>query len=61
MDKYKGKFRILSARLQHWDYGDNGSYFITACTENRTHFFGECIEGKMKLFTLGAIIQGFWY
>ena len=61
MDKYQGKFRIPSARLQHWDYGDNGSYFVTVCTENRTHFFGECKNGKMKLSTLGAIIQGFWY
>jgi putative transposase len=61
MDKFKGKYRIPSTRLQHWNYGDNGSYFITICTENRTHFFGECKNRKMKLSTLGAIVQGFWY
>jgi REP element-mobilizing transposase RayT len=61
MDKFKEKFRIPSARLQTWNYGNNGSYFITICTENRTHFFGECKDGNMKLSTLGAIVQGFWH
>lgn len=60
-EKYQGKYRIPSARLQNWDYGSDGAYFITICCKNRTHFFGECKDGKMKLSTQGAIVQGFWY
>ncbi len=41
MEKFKNKYRISSARLQTWDYGSNGAYFITICTKNKEHFFGE--------------------
>ena len=60
-DKFQNKYRIPSARHPNWDYGTNGVYFITICTKNRQYFLGECIEGKMKLSTAGAIAQGFWY
>ncbi len=39
-DKYQNKYRIPSARLQEWDYGWNGSYFVTICTQNRKCYFG---------------------
>ncbi len=61
MALYKNKYRIESARLSSWDYAGNGLYFITICTKNREHFFGECTDGKMKLSTAGAIVQGFWF
>jgi REP element-mobilizing transposase RayT len=60
-ERCQGKYRIPSARLQNWDYGSDGAYFITICCKNRIHFFGECEDGKMKLSTEGAIVQGFWY
>lgn len=60
-DKFQNKYRILSARHPNWDYGTNGAYFITICTKNRQYCFGECEKSKMKLSTLGAIAQGFWY
>ena len=61
MDKFNNKYRIPSARHPHWDYGNNGAYFITVCVQNREYVFGDCIDGKMKLSTIGAIVQGFWY
>jgi putative transposase len=61
MEKWNGKYRIPSARASWWDYGDNGIYFITICTENRKHFLGTCENGKLVLSTIGAIVQGFWY
>ena len=61
MEKFQNKYRIPSARLVGWDYATDAAYFITICTANRTHFFGECVDGKMKLSTAGAIVQGFWY
>ncbi len=61
MEKWKNKYRILSTRATWWDYSGEGTYFITICTINRVHYFGNCNQEKMKLSALGAIVQGFWY
>ena len=58
--KYLNKYRSESARLQTWDYGWNGSYFITICTKNRIHFFGEIENGKMILNEIGKLAHQFW-
>jgi putative transposase len=61
MDKWKGKYRISSARAPWWDYTSDGAYFITVCTHNHQHFFGTCNDGKMKMNSIGALVQGFWF
>ena len=61
MDKYKNKYRIASARLQHWDYRWSGVYFITICTQNREHFFGEIVDGKMQWSHVGIIADVLWH
>ena len=43
-DLFKSKYRIPSARLQTWDYANEGMYFITICTKNMECFFGEIVE-----------------
>ena len=58
--KFKNKYRILSARLQSWDYGNNGSYFITICTKNREHLFGEILNEEMHLNEIGNIADKYW-
>ncbi len=60
MDKYQNKFRIQSARLQKWDYGWNGSYFLTICTANREMFFGDVVDGEMELSEIGEIVENEW-
>jgi len=59
-DKFKNKYRIPSARLQSWDYGSNGYYFVTICTKKRKHFFGEIEEKKMNLNWVGEIALECW-
>jgi len=61
MDKYRNKYRIASARAQWWDYGWNGAYFVTICTHNREHFFGEIADGVMTLSAMGHIANSCWY
>ena len=61
LDKFQNKYRIASARLQTWDYRWAGAYFITICTQNRAHYFGEITEGKMQLSTVGVIADILWY
>jgi putative transposase len=58
--KYQNKYRIESARLKNWDYGSNGAYFVTICTKNREHYFGEIENKKMILSELGKVAYEFW-
>ena len=60
-DKFQNKYRIASARLPGWDYGWNGSYFITICTKDRECFFGEIVNGEMNLSKTGVIADLMWY
>ncbi len=60
MDKYKNKYRIPSARLRGYDYASEGAYFITICTHNREHFFGEIADGKMHLNEIGKLAEKYW-
>jgi REP element-mobilizing transposase RayT len=59
-DKYHNKYRIPSVRLQSWDYGSNAAYFITICTKNREHFFGEMVGDTMELSTIGLQVEQEW-
>jgi|GEM_PF-6655363 len=46
METYKNKYRVASARASWWDYSWAGAYFITTCTQNRFHYFGEINHQK---------------
>jgi REP element-mobilizing transposase RayT len=59
--KYKGKYRNESARLKNWNYGWDGAYFITICTKDRQHFFGEITDSKMQVSPAGAIAHVLWH
>ncbi len=61
MEKYKNKYRIASTRLENWDYGWDGAYFITICTRNRENYFGKIENGKMQLSQIGVIADILWY
>ena len=59
-NKFQNKYRIPSSRLQTWDYGTNGAYFITICTQNREHFFGIVQNGTVQLSEIGKIAEQLW-
>ncbi|MGB6036675.1 MAG: transposase [Cryomorphaceae bacterium] len=60
-EKFKGKYRIESSRLQTWDYADDGSYYITICTKNRDCHFGDIQRDQMKVSPAGAIAYVLWF
>ncbi len=60
-DLYKNKYRSASARAHWWNYGWNGAYFITICTQNREHYFGEIQNGKMVLSPMGVLADILWH
>jgi putative transposase len=63
-EKFQNKYRVPTTRLKNWDYGKNGAYFITICTGNREHFFGEIVTvdnaNKMELNEIGKLADKFW-
>ena len=57
---FHDRYKIESIRLKHWDYSSDGAYFITICTKDRIEYFGEIINGKMKLSGIGKIVYDEW-
>ncbi len=49
-----------SIRLQGYDYTAAGAYFITICSYQREHIFGEVVDGEMKLNEWGEIARAEW-
>ena len=43
MEKFQNKYCIPSARANWHDY-NGGVYFVTICTKNREHYFGEIMH-----------------
>jgi REP element-mobilizing transposase RayT len=60
-DAFKNKYRVSSTRLQDWDYRTNAVYFITICTKNKAHYFGEINNGIMQLSHIGVLADVFWH
>ncbi len=55
-ERYQGRYRIETSRLKSWDYRMPGFYFVTICTKNRIHWFGEIEFGQIALSPAGGII-----
>jgi putative transposase len=49
-----------SIRLNGYDYSKSGAYFITICTHEREHLFGNIIDATIALNTLGDIARSHW-
>jgi putative transposase len=50
-----------SIRLKGYDYTQPGAYFITICTYQRMHVFGEIVNGEMILNDAGKIARDEWF
>lgn len=50
-------------RLEGYNYGRSGYYFVTICTKNREHFFGMIVGGdvliapRIELSPIGKIVE----
>ena len=60
MKLYKNKFRVETVRLKDWDYSTPCWYYITVCTKDKKHWFGEVKNGKMILNKRGKIAEEMW-
>lgn len=55
------RFKDVNLRAQWWDYRNAAAYFITICTQDRQHYFGEIQDQKMQFSTIGAIADVLWF
>ncbi len=46
-----------TVRLQHYDYSQNGAYFVTICTHNRQSSLSNIRRGGALLLPLGKICE----
>lgn len=60
MALFRQKYRVESMRLQAWDYSAAGWYFVTICTRGSVCFFGDVVDGGMRLSMVGVAAQRFW-
>jgi len=49
-----------SIRLKWYDYTNSGAYFITICTKDRVHYFGEIENWKIILNDLWKNVRDCW-
>ena len=47
-------------RLSSFDYREAGWYFVTICTEDRKHSFGEIVDGELVPTALGSLVDACW-
>ena len=60
MEFFGGKYRVKSTRLPGRNYRAPGIYFITICTQDRIHWFGDIDRGKMILNDVGRVVAHEW-
>lgn len=54
--RFQNKYRVQSSRMPGRDYARPGNYFVTICTKNRAHWFGEIRSGIIGLSDVGCIV-----
>ena len=52
--------RRKAMRLKGYDYAQDGVYFVTICTFDRTCLFGDVDAGEVQLNDLGRIVDAEW-
>lgn len=49
-----------SIRLDGWDYGWAGWYFVTVCTHDRRRLLAKVVGGEMRETAAGALLRSVW-
>ena len=60
MSLSSSKPRNNSIRLYNYDYSSQGAYFITICTYQRQHLFGEIVNETMNCNGWGDLAWHYW-
>jgi putative transposase len=60
MQKTTHPWHRRSLRLQGYDYGRAGAYFLTICAHQRACLFGEILDGVMHANRAGQAVREAW-
>jgi len=52
--------RRKQIRLREYDYSTSAGYFVTICTKDHCHLFGEIADAQMRRSKIGYIVQKCW-
>jgi len=52
--------RRKNLRLKHYDYSQEGFYFITICAQNKMKYFGEVVNDTVVLNEAGLMVDEIW-
>jgi putative transposase len=52
--------RRRSVRLPGFDYSQPAAYFLTICSREKRHVFGEIVGGEVRLSAAGRIVDECW-
>jgi len=55
-ENHWNQYRRITTRALWHDY-NGGMYFITICTKDKEHYFGEITDGVMNLSEIGKCLQ----
>jgi len=58
--RFRGRYRIPSARYVGWDYRWTGVYSVTICTWDRMRCLSEVHEGQVTLSRIGEAVAKEW-
>ncbi|TSA33302.1 MAG: hypothetical protein D4R64_14525 [Porphyromonadaceae bacterium] len=53
-------YRTQSTRLSIWDYGSNGKYFVTICTDRKVPYFGHIESLNLVPTEIGDYAKKCW-
>ncbi len=56
----KDKHHCRSIRLKHYDYTNQGAYFVTICAWNRECLFGKILNGEVVMNEFGQVVKKEW-
>jgi len=60
MNELKRSELRKNTRLDHWDYSDDGYYFVTICVKDHREIFGKVENDEMVLNESGKIVKECW-
>jgi len=58
---FNNKYRIQTARLESWNYANEGFYFVTICTKNKEYYFGDISDSALVPTAIGRIAKEEWF
>lgn len=60
MTLFRNRYRVESARMPGWDYTNEGWHYVTICAKHHIEYFGNVVDGQLRLSTIGEIAERCW-